>query len=480
MRVHLTLVGLGCAFCLCSAAGCFKSSTLQASSESSSDSSSERWADLASQLLALRALEEARPLRADARIAPPEDDTLALTATERRKLAALGEQLAARLEQLVVSRRPDWGFALLVGMARLQALAESQRSGRLVVLDAFPPDARSIPVVGSGNGAAFLAELRVETQAAFTAARAAVFAREELDERDLSRLEDTANRLAEVARGLVRGGRIRVHAGPLLPERGASTVRLPAPALDAAALGRAEVAAREAEQAYDRALHGAFGYDLLTRNCATEIFATIESALGRRGSVERLGGWIDPRGAMSVVPLLSFRSVLDVYDVVATGEVPSYRQVRLEEMYARENPLKVYLRESNTATSTIYRHTDDDSLFLFFTDDVVPPRPLYGAANVAAGLGETLLGVVRAPYDHGRTLWSGLTGVASSLPELVFLNFRKGTMRYARGAAPGEAVRLQPTPARRLAARFRGSPPAAGGAPETTLGGTSSVAGRPS
>ncbi len=49
-----------------------------------------------------------------------------------------------------------------------------------------------------------------------------------------------------------------------------------------------------------------------------------------------------------------------------------------------ENPLRVYLRESKTLTSTIYPRTPDDSFFLFFTDDAAAPRPNLGALNLAS------------------------------------------------------------------------------------------------
>ena len=47
--------------------------------------------------------------------------------------------------------------------------------------------------------------------------------------------------------------------------------------------------------------------------------------------------------------------------------------------------LGVYLRESNVLTSTIYRRNPDDSVFLFFTDDAVPPRPVFGALQLRVG-----------------------------------------------------------------------------------------------
>ena len=65
--------------------------------------------------------------------------------------------------------------------------------------------------------------------------------------------------------------------------------------------------------------------------------------------------------------------------------------------------------------------------FLFFTDDQVVPRPLFGAMNLLTGLGASAVGVAMLPVDGGETLWAGLRGALFSLPELVFHNIRKGT-----------------------------------------------------
>jgi hypothetical protein len=54
------------------------------------------------------------------------------------------------------------------------------------------------------------------------------------------------------------------------------------------------------------------------------------------------------------------------------------------------------------------------------------------------------LGVLRAAWDRGGTLWSGLEGVAFSLPELVFVNLRKGIFEYAPGDTPRTAMRTRP------------------------------------
>jgi hypothetical protein len=99
-------------------------------------------------------------------------------------------------------------------------------------------------------------------------------------------------------------------------------------------------------------------------------------------------------------------------------------------------PLLVYLRESNTVTSTLYRRNPDDSAFLFFTDDAGPVRPLLGAANLVTGLGFSAVGLFLVGVDGGDTLRAGLRGMLFSLPELVFFNIRKGSIPFAPRRQP--------------------------------------------
>src|SRR5262249_17775819 len=104
---------------------------------------SAAYRDGLTELAALDVLEHARPLRADARRTLTDDDS-PLDDVERHALGCIADRLGDALVRLVGSTRPDRGFALLVGMARLEALRESERTGRLVVLDAFPADAHVV------------------------------------------------------------------------------------------------------------------------------------------------------------------------------------------------------------------------------------------------------------------------------------------------------------------------------------------------
>jgi hypothetical protein len=198
-----------------------------------------------------------------------------------------------------------------------------------------------------------------------------------------------------------------------------------------------------------------YGYDLFHRNCVTELFAVINQTLssaaapqsagnvpasGRQGppreeSERRLGGYVDASQGLDFIPFISAAVVESNYKVVESRDLPSYRAARLAEMKAHEATLKVFLRESNTITSTVYRPGPGDSAFLFFTDDNVPLRPLFGVFNLLVGLGQGLVGVVTMPVEGPDRFLSGTKGVLFSLPELVFINLRKGSTAYVEGSA---------------------------------------------
>ncbi len=136
------------------------------------------------------------------------------------------------------------------------------------------------------------------------------------------------------------------------------------------------------------------------------------------------------------MPHLAARAVDRGWRVAARDGTPSYRQARVDALARTGTPIVVRLRESNVLTSTIYRPSRDDSTFLFFTDDALLLRPLLGAANLVVGTGATLLGFLQAPVDRGAALGAGLRGVLWSLPELFFVNVRKGSFGHvARGDA---------------------------------------------
>lgn len=407
------------------------------------ESFSKRYGDLMVALMALRVLDAAPALAPGTSFALPADEA-GLDAGDLRTLRAFSGRLAAQLTRLVASDRPDWGFALLVGMARLVALGQSTELGRLVLLDAFPPAHEEIDRATVERHREVMPELVDEAREDVERARARLRAADEPGEAEFADLEAAGNRLLAVWSAASRGEALRVHPGRLLPSREAVRSDLTVPALNEAELVTALAGAGERAAAYAERLQRLYAYNLVTGNCVSALFRGIngafvagasadEEATGEHVRTEsrlRLGGYVDTAWSPNFIPFVSARAVERAYDVTETEEFPSYRKARLAALYRREAPLRVYLREANVITSTLYRRNPDDSVFVLFTDDAVLPRPLFGAVNLMAGVGAGALGLVLAPLDGGRLLLSGLRGALFSLPELAFFNIRKGSFEY--------------------------------------------------
>ena len=405
---------------------------------------SARYKDLLTGLLALRALDAAPTLQRGASITPVTDDFV-LDETELAGLRTFSARLADQLVRLLGSERPDWGFPLLVGMARLVALEHTQQLGRFVFLDAFPPDAQVLGPSVVAQRREVIPDLLGEARTQFAAARQPLTGGAALREEDFTALEAAGNRLVELDHAAVEARPLRVAAEHLLPARPARWTDLVLPDLDAADLARSLTAARVREDAYAAALERMYAYRLVTHNCVSELFRTINTSFAAAApardaipkvSTAALGGYLDTAWSLNFIPFISAVAVDHSYDVAGVDELLSYRRLRVEEMSRRENPLVAYLRESNTVTSTVYRRDPDDSFFVFFTDDSLAPRPIFGAFNFMAGLGASVVGLIQAPLDRGHALSAGLRGMLFSLPELAFVNLRKGSFGFVRRQQP--------------------------------------------
>jgi hypothetical protein len=399
-----------------------------------------RFHDMSQALAALDVLDAARRLRPDA--IRSGSAGLSLKPGEAARLTRLADALEESLVRLMDSTRPDWGLSMLVGMARLVVLRETIETARWRFLDAFADHATVLPPIRTARRRTHLRTIREDNRRELETAResllAAVDVRDEFPESDYARLESAANRWLEVGEALDEGRPLRVQAGVLLPGRPGRPAAGRTPSYDAVGLTRAaETAARE-EARLGAALERDYPYNVVTRNCVSEIFREVDLALGRAArteseaaireeSIRRLGGHVAMVGSLNFVPQMSALVVENTYAVAEQLRFASYRDRRLAEMRRDENPVWVFLRESNVVTSTVYRVQPRDSIFLLFTDDLVAPRPLFGAVNLVTGLAASAVGLPMLPVDRGETLWAGLRGVIFSLPELVFQNIRKGS-----------------------------------------------------
>jgi hypothetical protein len=385
-----------------------------------------RVVDAAAGLAALDLLERGAPLAGDALVELDGPDGQ-LSERERAAIASRRAALEGELLRLAGSGASDWGRPFVVGAARWLAAGESLRRGRLVLLDVLPRDGVRLAARVVASRRDVVAEIQTAAREDLTRGRAAIAEGSELV---ASRLEETLSRVVELERAVTSGRDLRLARGALVPSRpGTLHVALPTPAAERDRLERALGRVREREDAYQRALADLYGYELLTRNCVSELFETLNEAFGGSRDAVRgaLGGYVDGYSTFEYIPFVSARAVDARYRVVHRRTLPSWRALQLQAMRDHEHPLWVALRESNTFTAQSYRRGVKDSFFLFFSEDAVALRPLFGVFNLTAALGESLWGLPMWLVDGGDTARAGMRGMLTSLPELAFGNIRKGS-----------------------------------------------------
>lgn len=397
------------------------------------------WSDRVDERLelraALRALGEALPLAPqELRWPPPASGGGALESAERAALTAFAGRLERSLLALLRSERPGRGFALLVTAARHRAVTQSLAAGTLGLLEPggrvewapLPPADR--PALGA---------VQREARTAARRARRHVLGGAALGEARYAVLEQAFALAADVEVAL-RTGRARLRADDRSPPDRAVLRALPRHPGATALLPRAADLAGAAR----RRVASLHGYDLLRRNCATELLREIEAAFGTPESAARaLGAAVTPDAGLRFVPFVWFAHARSELRVSRLEERPGWRLRRLAER--AEAGVASRLREASPLTSTLYTARPQDSVFLLFTDDVFWRRPLYGLANAGWGALAAAVGALGAPLDGGATAARGLRGVVASAPELVFANVRKGSYAAlpatgASGVASGE------------------------------------------
>lgn len=389
-----------------------------------------RHRELLEDLVATEVLRSAPPLRPGALVgAGP------LGPGEAATLQTFATRLQASLVNLLDSPRPDRGRPLLVGLARLLAVHASLDAGSLLVLDVLE---RNPPVVAADQVArhrAALDEVAGERRADLGRLRASFFADPGGSEARWSLLEVAATVSVEMDRGLAAGRAIRLHRGEPLPRLGALRSDWPQPSLAGVDIGRALELAREREATVAAELDARYAYHLFDRNCVTEIFHTIDAALGDANapaaSRAALGGWVDGQAGWNFVPAAAARAVDASYASVRREHRPSRRHAAVQRMRTVEPSWQVALREGNVLTARSYRPNPDDPAFLVFSDDAGIARPLVGAINLAWGAGASVAGAALAPIDRAALLRAGVEGMLYSLPEFAFVSVRKGTYAFA-------------------------------------------------
>ena len=403
------------------------------------NSFADSYTDYLTGLAAIKVLVEEQSLQSDAFFVTQDSVTL----EEKKVLETLREQLALSLLKSVNSGRPDWGTAVLVNMARYIAVEQSLQLGRWVFIDDFAVDSEWISADQFVEQTEPIQTQIDDAQANFKQTRKAIINLGGLTESNYSQLEMSANRYFEWLKGKQQKA-VRYQGEKALPTKSISLPDWRVPELSPQQLTGALTGLEHYENKLLQELAQRYQYNLLTRNCVTELFRTLDQALLAQNKVDndpakqveflikesrqRLGGTIS--GTYNFIPFVSFQSVQENYKVTSNAVLNAYRGQQLEKLYAKNNGLMVALRESNIFSSTVYSYNPDDAFFIFFTDDSLALRPVFGLFNTAAGLGQSLFGFLSWPFDSGKNIKAGTTGILMSLPELLFFNMRKGSYKY--------------------------------------------------
>jgi len=400
------------------------------------NSFADSYTDYLSGLVVIKLLQEEQGLQPDAFFVTHQIVTL----EERQVVEKIREQLTTSLLASVSSSRSDWGYATLINLARIMALDHTLQLGRWVFLDDFSQDSE---LVSADQFVGHAKQMQIQLNDAKTnleQTRKELLTLDDLSEARYSQVEMAANRYFELLK-VGRDKNIRYIGEKALPTKSVSLPAWQVPELSQQKLTIAlsELAAYENKLLEELNEH--YRYDLITRNCVTELFRTIDQGLlppqniavnqvdlHLTESTKRLGGNVS--ADYNFIPFISFQAVQENYKVTKSEVLNSYRDQQLAKLYAKNDDLMVSLREANTLTSTIYTNNPDDAFFVFFTDDHLLLRPVFGLVNTAAGIGQSVFGFLSWPFDTGRNLKSGATGVLMSLPELLFFNMRKGSYKY--------------------------------------------------
>jgi hypothetical protein len=145
-------------------------------------------------LIAIKVLMNEQTLRPDAYFVSPE----LITTKERLALGKLKNQLTVSLVKSVNSKRPDWGYATLINLARIIVLDHSLQLGRWVFLDDFARDSEWISVDQYDHYTNQMLTQINDAKTNLTQTRNALLNLDELTEASYSNVEMAANRYFEL------------------------------------------------------------------------------------------------------------------------------------------------------------------------------------------------------------------------------------------------------------------------------------------
>jgi hypothetical protein len=383
---------------------------------------------------ALRVLSEGWALEENGLLHAMEEEP-GLSSAENVLLEGFAEYLARSIVELLQSVRPDRGKVILLQTARYQAVQYSLATGKLVTLTPFFEDVREVELTDEEIEGGRLASLQEALLSQSAKRRDLFFKEERHPEIAYSLMETSRARAWELLRVNDKQRKVRILAQVTLPTRPGKLI-IDTLHADRVSL-QASVRMLESElEAQHKRSEELYGYNLFTRNCATELIRSLNSTFpGPESGKAALGGWMEPDSGLAFIPFLFYEQSVSAFSLQEEQFLQARRLRNLDTLYDQESDLLVWFRESNTLSSTLYQPCSKDTPFLFFTDDSLLFRPLLGVMNVLYGALHGVAGIAALPVDGGDRLNQALRGIFYSLPELAFGNIRKGS--YSVGESEG-------------------------------------------
>lgn len=375
---------------------------------------------------ALRVLVEGRVLEEGALLCAMKVEQ-ALSPDEKKILGKFSDHLAKAIVQLLQSARPDRGAVILLQTARYQAVQHSLATGQLLTLDPFFDGVRVVALTDEDIADRRLAGLQTGMLNQSVKRRKLFFKEEHHPEIAYSLMETSRAMAWELLQVNDTSRQVRILAKATVPTR-PGIVNVTTLHVDRIHLqGKIKLIEEQIAEQHKKS-EELYGYNLFTRNCATELIRSLNSTFPDAQSGEKtLGGWLEPDSGLAFIPFLFYEQSLHAFSIQDEEFLQARRLRNLDTMYSKESDLLVWLRESNTLSSTLYQSRSKDTPFLFFTDDSFVLRPVLGLANVAYGAVHGVAGIAAFPFDGGAHLNQALRGIFYSLPELAFGNIRKGS-----------------------------------------------------
>lgn len=383
---------------------------------------SNRYDSLLQRLALLEAIQSGFGLDKKSLVHFPKNSVSPMTEEESIILHQLQLEVEARILSDITN--PDSSYIELLHFLTYTIIEEMLTSNEFIFLDSFT----EYRIKVSWEKSEDLDSLSTETLPLFQKYRS-IYLTRRLDIQGFIDIQDSANRVIEVMRAKDGLRPIRHIHSKTLPLKKGLPLQSPQINWNRNLLYSHLEETKLILKTYQAKLQEIYPYHLITKNCSSEIFESIHRIYGNNSEkVESiLGKDIDPSKSLAFIPFYAMWDIEKNYNHTKSYSLLSYRKAKVEYFKKTETGLIVDLRESFVPTSTIYESNSEDHPFLFFTDDTILLRPIYGLGNFGTGMAYTMYGIVHLPFDNGKKFKNGIQSMFFSLPEIVFFNIRKGS-----------------------------------------------------